>query len=274
MSEPTHESEPLSEQQSAQYQAAALLALHASRGQPPRGPQPDTEELALLLEDRLSFTRKQEIYSHLNATPALYQQWLLMVENGHPAESTQCAEPATLKARPLRWQRWFAAAGALVGIAAVLLIAPWRTVPPQTSLPAEIAEQPKAAHTQVLLAPQILDALSGIQHGLASGDAVYYNRLTAIVSNAPETPVETPFFAFGEALAQLHNQCAASNATGRAIDSAIEMPLRQRIQQQALALEWPASPLSLTMASMGIDDDLCALSDALRNEILQFSEGP
>lgn len=56
----------------------ALLAQQANVT--PEGEKPNNEELAMLLDDQLSFTRKQQVISHINADSNLMQQWISLVE--------------------------------------------------------------------------------------------------------------------------------------------------------------------------------------------------
>ncbi|MFL0797279.1 MAG: hypothetical protein K6L73_07290 [Cellvibrionaceae bacterium] len=106
------------------------LALHASRGAiPPQGPVPSTEELAMLQDDRLSFNRKQEVLSHINADAQLFKQWLDLVEaNEIYREQTQTAQAQSTWLA--RLQQWFtplrvgAAGIALAGVMSVTLLIP------------------------------------------------------------------------------------------------------------------------------------------------------
>lgn len=41
---------------------------------------PAAEELAALLDGRLSFARRQEVYAYLNRSPQLFSQWIALVE--------------------------------------------------------------------------------------------------------------------------------------------------------------------------------------------------
>lgn len=46
-------------------------------------PPPEAEELAALLDDRVDFNRKQQIYAYLNTSPELMQQWVDLIEARH-----------------------------------------------------------------------------------------------------------------------------------------------------------------------------------------------
>lgn len=70
-------------------QVLARLALHISQAELQlTSPPPTTEELALLLDKRLDFSRRNEIYEHLNQDSELFQQWITLVE----ANSLNCTE--------------------------------------------------------------------------------------------------------------------------------------------------------------------------------------
>ena len=57
------------------------IALLAHKGkQFPTGGKPSAEELAMLYDDQLGFQRKQEVMSHLNADPVLFEQWMGLVD--------------------------------------------------------------------------------------------------------------------------------------------------------------------------------------------------
>jgi len=59
----------------------AKLALLAQKGtNRAEGPVPTDEELAMLYDNRLDFSRKQQIMSHINANPDLMQQWISLLE--------------------------------------------------------------------------------------------------------------------------------------------------------------------------------------------------
>ncbi|WP_226661460.1 hypothetical protein [Microbulbifer aggregans] len=268
---------------SREQAAAARLALHASRGQPPRGPEPSEEELAQLLDDRLEFSRKQEIYSHLNANPELYRQWLLLAES-HAERQAQSGTTENHGKNPFHWLRWFGASSALAGLAAVLVIAPWRDTPPSISVQHDIAREQKAqlekrqaresqrkesrvkepqveqlpqtAGTQVILSQDLRDALKGMADTLVPAETTYRTKLESLAST---TAQNSGFYAFGVSLGQLQNACAG--------DGKIEKQLRSELQTQAEGLNWPSGPLSLTMARMGMEQDLCALAEELREEI-------
>ncbi len=80
----------------------AKLALLASRGDTGiEGKAPSLEELALLLEDRLEFERKQQVYQYLNSDEQLFAQWVALIE----ARETLINKP-TVDAKPTLWQRF------------------------------------------------------------------------------------------------------------------------------------------------------------------------
>lgn len=248
-------------------ETAALLAIHASRGQAPRGAQPSAEELAQLLDDRLDFVRKQEIYSHLNANPELYRQWLLLVENCVSVPATHPVEDRK-NTRGQTWLHWLTGSGLAAGAAALLLIAPWNANPPvgapdrgevaQAQSP-QVLEQPKIAGVQVILPRDIRAALKGMRDTLADEHADYRAHLAQLAGG---TDGDAAFYQFGTRLGQLHNACAGGGK--------VSAQLRASIAGEARALRWPAGTLSLTMARMGIEQELCPLSAALHTEILSL----
>ena len=58
----------------------ARLAMSVCAEAEPQGGAPSDEELALLLDDRLDFSRRREVLSHLNNDAQLYARWLQLAE--------------------------------------------------------------------------------------------------------------------------------------------------------------------------------------------------
>ena len=62
-------------------QAFAKFILLSAQGQSElSGDVPTEEELAALLDNRLAFKRKQQVYAYLNRSPELFAKWMLLVE--------------------------------------------------------------------------------------------------------------------------------------------------------------------------------------------------
>ncbi|WP_317932702.1 hypothetical protein [Halioxenophilus sp. WMMB6] len=112
-------------------------------------PQPTLEELALLLDDKLSFQRKQAVYAWLNRSPELFAQWIRLVEAQEEVSQLAAAKPPLgLLARLSVWWQQLpvkAATGvAVCGLAAILV---WQLNPTEqfSALP---ASEPAQAFTQ------------------------------------------------------------------------------------------------------------------------------
>jgi hypothetical protein len=74
-----------------------MFALYTVQGSTtPDGPPPSQEELALLVDDQLDFTRRQQVYSHLNADRSLMKQWLDIVD-AHSLLQERLQEPQNSK---------------------------------------------------------------------------------------------------------------------------------------------------------------------------------
>jgi len=129
-------------QEKRQYQKQALLALRASHGHlDPQGHEPSDEELALLLEDKLDFKRKQQILGHIDANPALFSKWLMLIEGQEDLNTANAPSPAS---RIQRLREWFTptrlslSGTALAGVMAVILLpqpANYSTRAPQLAPP-------------------------------------------------------------------------------------------------------------------------------------------
>lgn len=101
----------------------------------PQGDAPSEEELALFIEGKLSFDRRQEVISHLNVNPLLYQQWVQLVEFASLASESQHAllsEKAAMTSkrsifdRLKDWLGWkeYALAGSLAAVVMTVLLWP------------------------------------------------------------------------------------------------------------------------------------------------------
>ncbi len=113
-------------QEKRQYQKQALLALRASHGHlDPQGHEPSDEELALLLEDKLDFSRKQQILGHIDANPALFSKWLMLIESQEDLYTANAPSPTS---RIQRLREWFTpmrvslSGTALAGVMAIILL--------------------------------------------------------------------------------------------------------------------------------------------------------
>tara|TARA_R110002167_G_scaffold92849_2_gene249206 strand:- start:1163 stop:1819 length:657 start_codon:yes stop_codon:yes gene_type:complete len=62
---------------------ARLLMLTQRSEQTPGSNSPSEEELAELLEGKMAFKRKQEVYALLNRNPDLFAKWIRLVEAKH-----------------------------------------------------------------------------------------------------------------------------------------------------------------------------------------------
>ena len=67
-----------------QKMAHSLLLAHKGKGLP-EGDPPTAEELCSLLEGKLSFSRKQQVYSHLNRSSELLGEWVRLIEHSQDA---------------------------------------------------------------------------------------------------------------------------------------------------------------------------------------------
>jgi hypothetical protein len=93
--------------ESKAQQFRAHLAIAATEGAVPlEGAIPSPEELALLLEDRLDFTRRREVLSHLNANHELYTRWLQLVDAAE-VWHTPFPQVQTARKRGANWRFWF-----------------------------------------------------------------------------------------------------------------------------------------------------------------------
>ncbi|MAZ89291.1 MAG: hypothetical protein CL693_16800 [Cellvibrionaceae bacterium] len=93
----THSERPPSTTQQLQ----ARLALLASRDETNiEGPVPSLEELGLLLDDRLAFECKQQIYQYLNHDEQLFAHWMGLIESRETIIKSETGE-----AKPNLWQR-------------------------------------------------------------------------------------------------------------------------------------------------------------------------
>lgn len=70
-----------------QLQKLAQLALLSQQGKcDPLGNAPSSSELAALLDGKLDFKRKQQVFGHLNRNPALFSQWVDLVDAQHDVQ--------------------------------------------------------------------------------------------------------------------------------------------------------------------------------------------
>lgn len=112
-----------------QEHAQALLALNATRGTLPlQGEAPTHEELALMLDNKIDFKRRQEIYSHLNSNITLFNEWMALVELQQSQQSveniTQQASLFTRATQQLQiWLTPKAMGYSAAGLAAVMVLA-------------------------------------------------------------------------------------------------------------------------------------------------------
>ncbi|MBB3168032.1 hypothetical protein [Simiduia aestuariiviva] len=145
--------------------ANTLLALQALQGlTTPEGPGPSAEELAQLADgdSQLDVNRRNAIYQHLNADPALLRQWLALTEASQtPQASASTPYPdASVWARLSQWfsqhtqslhttGRWLTAgATAAALLIAVLLFKPTANGPDATG---GVHPQPQYASLDVSL---------------------------------------------------------------------------------------------------------------------------
>jgi hypothetical protein len=155
----------------AKDRAEAMFALYTTQGSiTPEGPPPSQEELALLVDDQLDFSRKQQVYSYINADRSLMKQWLdiidahklLQPQPEHRKEDSKQASGLSQLFHSL--STWLTPArGAMAGgvcagvLAVVLLNQPQPDLSPEMLPPVSSPEFASQAGTQVE---------AGIRYGL------------------------------------------------------------------------------------------------------------
>jgi len=192
---------------------AAMLALYATQGSiAPADPPPTTEELALLVDEQLDFTRKQQVYGHLNADRQLMKQWLDLVDARHLLQAQPPLKRSSLLQAIRVWltpARSAMAGGVCTGVLAVALLAPalWQTPPNLAQQPPmqpaigspELASQ---ANTQVEV---------GIRYGLMQAlqqlSKAEQRNLGLILPTEVSSSDHSQAIALGYAILEAHQAC-------------------------------------------------------------------
>lgn len=100
---------------------AQIAALSQRIKSTAQGEPPTADELASLLDGKLAFSRKQEVYSHLNRNPEAFSQWIALVEARHNASGEKAEAPSVLTRISDAVSSLFDSVYAVPGLAAVLV---------------------------------------------------------------------------------------------------------------------------------------------------------
>ena len=224
----------------AQQQAEAMLALHATQGErTPQGEAPDNEELALLLDGQLDFKRRKEVITHLDADTALFARWISLLEATtvfKVSESTPL-QPSLLQ----RLQQWFTPmrAGfigtALAAITTVAILVPLLNEPTTLS-PQQARRTPDYASSGYV--QQETSVLAGIvlsyqNYSEALKQTLPVNkRLSKLPAPALKTlsSLNPVAIQFGESLIESYRGCQQKDLT-------LIKQQRSRLRQLAETLE-------------------------------------
>ena len=212
----------------------ALLAQYGTTT--PEGEKPSDEELAMLIDDQLDFTRKQQVFSHINANQTLMTQWLNLVDI-MSADTTNILNNAEENAKTknskapffTRLGKWLKSwQGISTGLATSCAVALVILMQPSLELTPQIATQPQVANSdtnkktpnkQPITAPQFI---SPDKRAIAAGLLTIVNPSNVHLftefnlSNSVEqngsslTPsLYQQYFELGQLLAQQHLHCKA-----------------------------------------------------------------
>ena len=231
----------------------AKLALTATKEEAPKGQVPSDEELALLIQNKLDFTRKQEVLSHLNANEALFAQWMMLIEMMEVPSHTKANPKQTAQSILADWFfNWKAAlGGAAVAVFAVVLI--WQQ--PYLLSPVQDTSLPYANQNEVLyqtpnfIRPDKRAIAAGIKHIAqnAASDALLVKLELSIAidkaGSALNASLYEEYFKLGETLALLNLRCVETAAFANEDLSAFKQQLA--ILKQTSFIELPNELLSV-----------------------------
>ena len=228
---------------STQQQAEAMIALHATQGvQPSQGEQPSHEELALLLEGRLSFIRRKEVMSHINADTELFSHWVSLVEAKSIFNETTENEQNLLQ----RLQQWLnptrlgfigTALAAITTVAIVLpLLDESTTISPQQ--PRSTPDYASSGNVQLETAVQAGIVLGYINYSEELKQTLpINNRLNKQTIPEPSTlsALNPLAIQFGETLLESYRSCQQSDLESTHLQ-------QDKIKQLLIALKLPDWP--------------------------------
>lgn len=184
----------------------------------PQGAAPSDEELALFIEGKLSFERRQEVISHLNVNPLLYQQWMQLVELVSLASQTEQNSVDQKMAdtsernwfeRLKDWLGWkeYALAGSMAAVVMTVLI--WPASNNEGLSPRMDVAPPSASQGK------LLDKDRAFAAGLKSVDNSVTQALTLSSARSFQDvvlrkPIYDLYFQLGELTAKGASQCRSN----------------------------------------------------------------
>jgi hypothetical protein len=211
----------------------ALLAQHGTNK--PEGEKPSDEELAMLIDNQLDFTRKQQIYSHINATPHLMKQWLELVEimateTAHVKENLNEAVNESSKTNgqvkhPLltqlsqwlkSWQGLTATLATSCAVALVVIMQPSLEISPLIATQPHVANsdtlKKKTAPTSQFIGPEKRAISAGILNVVKPNNAKLFSGINLINTIDQQGSSLAPklyqqYVELGQLLAQQHIKC-------------------------------------------------------------------
>ncbi|TCK08361.1 hypothetical protein [Marinobacterium mangrovicola] len=163
-----------------QQEYLARLALAIAEASTASGPEPDNEDLAALLDNRLPLERRQQVISHLANNSELYSQWQQLLTDLECWETSDTnVSSISGRHQPKRWRHWLAGVGGL-GTAAAALLVGWLILSPGTDGPLSLdqayaeyspqlveflSEQPRMRALPIAVDPETTAMLAGIYAG-------------------------------------------------------------------------------------------------------------
>lgn len=214
---------PIPANTTAAEHVSALITVQAFAGiHAPTGAEPSLEELALLaegkLDTQLDHRRRAEIFSHLNANPALMADWLALGD----ALAAPEVQPATPISLWHRLNQWFlthtaASAWATASVVAIgLLISQWpgNSTPPVTSPYAVEGQHQQpgyATRNTQLVVQDIRAGIATAASGLSTAERNLLQLPDHLLTAGTTRIEDVMAFQLGEQLVQKVRECLTSD---------------------------------------------------------------
>ena len=220
----------------------AKLGMAASKGSLPDGPVPSFEELALLIEDKLDFKRRDQILSHINSNTALFKQWINLVEIME--QGANVSQPKQQKKTLLNWlTSWQSLAGGAVA-ATLALVLVWQQ-PSNELIPSTLTSSPYANNDEMtpstaasFVSPDIGALAAGIQAALTNTHLSISAKLDLNKAVTKEMTSLPPalyqyYFVLGETLVTIFSQCEGNTSATPTIEMAALFKQRHVIKTES-----------------------------------------